>query len=310
LTLQEFILSSVLPTLSILVASITLDSLYASKLSLPLVNFLYLNVFKNIASFYGTHPWHWYLSNAIPVTLATHIPFVVHGVIIGDRRLSYLAAGVVTVLSLIGHKEFRFLLPILPLLFCYAGISLEAIDRFREKKEREVRERINEKRQKRNVMSRINLALLFILSTNTAAAFYLTQIHQRGVIDVVFYLKHRFRLEPDQRSVFFLMPCHSTPLQTILHDSSIQIKTLSCEPPLRDDTVDESALFYDDKRGYLKEVEQHAWQYIVMFEVLDADSDVKQWMDGWYSFDKRFFNTHWHWDGKRKGDVVVYKRIT
>ena len=40
-------------------------------------NFLDTNVFSNIGSFYGTHPWHWYLTQGFPILLGAHIfPFI------------------------------------------------------------------------------------------------------------------------------------------------------------------------------------------------------------------------------------------
>lgn len=43
-------------------------------------NFLKFNVFHNIASFYGSHPAHWYLSQGLPVVLGSHVFAFVVGV--------------------------------------------------------------------------------------------------------------------------------------------------------------------------------------------------------------------------------------
>ena len=40
-------------------------------------NFLEFNVFYNLSAFYGSHPWHWYLSQGFAVILGTHVfPFL------------------------------------------------------------------------------------------------------------------------------------------------------------------------------------------------------------------------------------------
>lgn len=41
------------------------------------LNFLKFNVISGIGSFYGTHPWHWYLTQGCAVVMGTHVfPFV------------------------------------------------------------------------------------------------------------------------------------------------------------------------------------------------------------------------------------------
>ena len=38
----------------------------------PPLNFLVLNVGRDVASLYGTHPWHWYVTAAVPVFLCLY----------------------------------------------------------------------------------------------------------------------------------------------------------------------------------------------------------------------------------------------
>ena len=67
------------------------------------------------ASIYGTHPWHWYLSQGIPILLLTALPLVVKGsfLIEGYARILLLPILSSTLLhSFLPHKEFRFLLPL------------------------------------------------------------------------------------------------------------------------------------------------------------------------------------------------------
>lgn len=228
-------------------------------------------------------------------------------------------------MSFIGHKEFRFLLPIIPLLLIYAGVSLDNIREIKNASVKDTEFKTNPKKnnslkkrksnskkldtKSENKISNFKLKwnIAFIILTNVISAFYLTQIHQRGVVDVIYYLKNQFNNEPG--SVIFLMPCHSTPLQSILHNPHVTIKVLGCEPPLNTKVIDEAKVFYENKNLYLDELVDNRWNYLVIFQVLTENDDVKTWMDTRYIFYKRFFNSHWHWDEKRKGDVMVYKRI-
>lgn len=50
------------------------------------LNFLKFNVLHNLATFYGSHPWHWYLSQGFPVVLGPHLPFFIHGCFQAPKR--------------------------------------------------------------------------------------------------------------------------------------------------------------------------------------------------------------------------------
>ena len=67
------------------------------------------------ASIYGTHPWHWYLSQGIPILLLTALPLVVKGSFLSEGYSRILLIPILssTLLhSSMPHKEFRFLLPL------------------------------------------------------------------------------------------------------------------------------------------------------------------------------------------------------
>ncbi len=122
--------------------SIAVDSVYYGRLVLTPLTFLNRNVLQSVSLFYGSNPWHWYLSQGLPVLCLTSLPFVVQGWFAIDRRLSYARALLrypekvglkllaettffsIVAFSLLGHKEFRFLQPVLPLLHLLAAYSL------------------------------------------------------------------------------------------------------------------------------------------------------------------------------------------
>jgi phosphatidylinositol glycan class B len=221
------------------------------------------------------------------------------------------------VMSLIAHKEVRFIYPLLPgLLVLAAGpfskfFSPLLLPRTAAKK----------------------MLLLVFVALNATLALYISQVHQRGVIDVLHHLRHKHELRASSKTtVMFMMPCHSTPWRSHLIYDGIDARALTCEPPLdvpleaRSSYMDEADQFYADPTAWMREhmedteslwkrqpdagVDIHQdkaqWpEYLVFFEQLEptmkgflANSPYRQ---GWQTF-----NTHWHDDGRRQGDVVVW----
>ncbi len=85
------------------------------------VRYFQANLIEGRAAADGIKPWYWYLE-AVLVLLGPAIVFLWHGA----RRTPFLAAfSVIVVLShsLIGHKEVRYLYPVLPLLIVLASIG-------------------------------------------------------------------------------------------------------------------------------------------------------------------------------------------
>ena len=103
---------------------IALDSFFHGSFTVTPYEFFKVNVIDNIGSFYGSHPIYWYFSSGLPAILGIGIvPFylaifdtmkywkesVERQVIIKSIIFTIFA------FSLLPHKEFRFLLQILPL---------------------------------------------------------------------------------------------------------------------------------------------------------------------------------------------------
>ncbi|ROT64741.1 hypothetical protein C7M84_017308 [Penaeus vannamei] len=104
--------------LAVLVLSVGLDSWYYGQLVVVPWRFVHFNIASGLAAHYGTHPWHWYLTQGLPATLTIHIvPFLLGAVCHSRRHKDLLPLCV----CCLGHKEFRFLLPVLPLCLCIAG---------------------------------------------------------------------------------------------------------------------------------------------------------------------------------------------
>lgn len=212
--------------------------------------------------------------------------------------------------SLISHKEVRFIYPLVPALHVLTAAQAQ--------------------RFMRPLTSFKKVVLLLLLLVNIVIAFYASQVHQRGVIDVTHYIrqKHERRLEMDdlaKTSVGFLMPCHSTPWRSHFIYPGVDAWALTCEPPLdipldrRNSYLDEADQFYLDPSSWLEshmasptdhseEKLKRDWpEYVVFFEQLEPTIrntlGSGEYMECW-----RGFNTHFHDDWRRQGDVIVWCR--
>lgn len=304
----------------------SIDRIYYSEWAFPPLKFLYINLFQSLAVFYGRNRVDYYFTEGLPLLLTTALPFAGFGLYSAlhhsprhgndwraQTRFILAAASLTTILALstIAHKEMRFIYPLLPILHILAARPLAAFPTTRYRK----------------------LLLVGGLAVNLYIAYYTTMIHQRGVIDVMHYLRNiqeaRFDSPVAQNlSVGFLMPCHSTPWRSHLVYPEIEAWALTCEPPLglsmeeRATYLDEADVFYEDPKAWLgknmrdelvdvgAKNSKRKWpQYLVFFEHLEPTmKEVLEEQENGYRECKRFFNTQWHDDGRRKGDVVVFCR--
>lgn len=61
----------------VLALSTLIDSWAHGSVVVTSYEFFKSNVFNNIGEFYGTHPWHWYLSQGFPAVLGIQLlPFI------------------------------------------------------------------------------------------------------------------------------------------------------------------------------------------------------------------------------------------
>ncbi|TVY41443.1 GPI mannosyltransferase, partial [Lachnellula subtilissima] len=96
------------------------DRLYFGEWTFPPYQFLNFNVNQDLAVFYGRNVWHYYLSQGLPLLLTTYLPFALIGLWnsaslpAGNIRFLLTTTILVTVstLSLIAHKEVRFITPL------------------------------------------------------------------------------------------------------------------------------------------------------------------------------------------------------
>ncbi|CAG9772532.1 unnamed protein product [Ceutorhynchus assimilis] len=244
-TVFRLVVSRYIPIgLIALIVSTTLDSLVHGSFIVTPYNFLKTNVFQNIASNYGTHPWHWYLSNGIPTVLGIQILcFIMATSVVLKARKNHpnelAMLGTITfsvfVLSLLSHKEYRFLLPLLPMMFYVSSRFLSAWSR-------------------KASMTSIWLVSGVILICNLFPAWFVGYNHQRGTLDVMHGLRDIAQHDTEKISFLFLMPCHSTPLYSHLH-LNVTTKFLTCNPNLNniEGYVDEADQFYKNPNIWLRQ---------------------------------------------------------
>ena len=233
------VLAIALVSISVLVA---IDSVYYGEFTVTPLNFYHFNTTLNGSALYGTHAWYWYWLVGLPTIVGTMTPSLAyalqfitaewgkHG---SQKRRTHFAlmskllpllccTWTLLVFSLNPHKEFRFLLPLLPVLLIYCGLGLCHIF---------VRHR-----------SAIKYVMLVLLTTNTAAGLFLAQWHQAAPIDVMRWLNTDIESTVAAEgngyaayghiSVAFVLPCHSTPLYSHLHvaDDHVALQFLECNP--------------------------------------------------------------------------------
>ncbi|KAJ5095934.1 hypothetical protein NUU61_005290 [Penicillium alfredii] len=353
--------------LSVLAVSAGVDRLFYGFWTFPPVRFLYFNIAQSLAVFYGHNDWHYYLTQGYPLLLTT----LIYSALVGiyrtlttreasavDRVQTSIRVQLATVclvmpfaLSLISHKEVRFIYPLLPSLHILAAPHL--VQSFWSVIYRETLVSDTPRR----------LTLIFLVLVNVVIALYTTVWHASGPLNVLSYLRQRHEAhvslpKPEGWSTAFtqssavpatgitagfLMPCHSTPWRSHLIYPSIHAWALSCEPPIDLNEAqkavyrDEADQFYDDPNQFLREnmagglrhlprrpsyssgaqalsgtetttntPTQHEWpDYLIFFAQLEPTLHnllrSSSYAECW-----RTWNTAWHDDWRRRGDIIVW----
>ena len=234
---------------------LTIDTLFYGEVTFVLWNFVSFNVVSGLDKLYGSHPWHWYLTQGCVVVFGTGLPLSAYGFHLvlrgrshsgGDggeffkanqilkRNAASLLLVIVIVmfaLSCTAHKEFRFILPLLPIIHVFSGLGLQRLSSSLS-------------------TTYFRTVVLSVVAINVVAAFVLSLVHQRGTIDVI----HHIASLDDVTSVHFWTPCHATPYTSYLHHlhplqhpqhlqhpqigssgssgrSSSRLRQLDCSPP-------------------------------------------------------------------------------
>lgn len=371
--------------------SATSDRLYYGFWTFPPYQWLNFNITKSLAVFYGSNDWHYYITQGLPLLTTTYLPFTLYGIYVSTTlaparsispyissirfQLTFVVLTMIATLSLISHKEVRFVYPLLPALHVLTAPHIAAFFTTEDNTESQTKvqgskdeARVSEVTSKTSssksptyldIIQRpdINLNPKGLLTTaivllNMFIAIYTTQFHQRGVLSVITHLRSEYEsihmtsngvlhsslnaTSPqtiksdtpieDSNETFagFLMPCHSTPWRSQLVYPTLNAWALGCEPPLlipagtpeRQAYRDEADRFYDNPMKFLREeinTRERPWpRFIVGFQGIE--SALKEYyaeaMPGWIIKENwRGFNSHFHDDSRRTGDVVVWEFV-
>ncbi|KAI6715107.1 GPI mannosyltransferase 3 [Diplocarpon mali] len=324
---------------TILLISFISDYLYYGEWTFPPYQFLHFNISQNLAVFYGRNDWHYYLSQGLPLLLTTYLPFTLVALYqtssqsSSDIRFLFTTTILLTLgsLSLISHKEVRFIYPLLPLFHILTAPTISAFFR--------AAPATSSSTLSNPPLARHNPLLAIILILNILIAGYTTQVHQCGVLSVLKFLRSEYEIlaldarglplpknsfDPTETFVAFLMPCHSTPWRSQLIHPNLHAWALTCSPPLhlaahtaeRKAYRDEADRFYDDTQKFLREevgTRERPWpRYVVGFAGIEGD------LRTWYESEMKGFkvkerwrtgNSQWHDDWRRVGDVVVWEFV-
>lgn len=232
------------------------DHAYYGFWTIPFLGNFHFNAILKLSHLYGSNPLHWYVTAGLPAMTGLLLPFVFFDlsrflrrkdVHFGQRNLWIIALSYLFTMSINSHKEFRFILPVMPLLCLLTGPHVRTVFVGRKRSSKRTRIRV--------------IGALWIF-TNLLVVLYLGLFHQSGPIfvnrEIVRLSRALAKQNPmDHFTIHYLTgACHSTPLYSHLHAPPLRFETwhLDCSPTCRsDDTVTcESDQFAQDPSGFIK----------------------------------------------------------
>nr|XP_026498291.1 GPI mannosyltransferase 3 [Vanessa tameamea]XP_026498292.1 GPI mannosyltransferase 3 [Vanessa tameamea]XP_026498293.1 GPI mannosyltransferase 3 [Vanessa tameamea] len=274
-------------------AMVALDSYFYGRLIITPWEFFRFNVLQNISTFYGNHPWHWYITQGLPAVLGINIFPLFWSIMSIVRRprenrigLVLLAAASlhVVVHSFIPHKEFRFVLPLMPILLY---LIQDVIVPWSRKAKR----------------WQLYTVALSIFLGNMVPSLYFGMVHQSGTLKVMPLL--RDALPNNRSSILFMMPCHSTPLYSHLH-MNVSTRYLNCDPPAASHTYEAEAFYHNPQRWWRSVYATRQTPFlVVLFDVLQGR--VEDLLKG-YKLIHELPHTQYP-EGEVGEKVLVYQKI-
>ena len=114
----------------------------------------WFNTYENRSHEWGTYPFSWYFTDALPRAIGIWTPFVVFGAATNGkaRVVALVALSFVTTYSFLPHKELRFVFPALPL--CDACAAVGVAETYRRLSELRMMSEKTRKRRRTNATRR------------------------------------------------------------------------------------------------------------------------------------------------------------
>ncbi|XP_032666435.1 GPI mannosyltransferase 3 [Odontomachus brunneus] len=281
--------------------SVLIDSVCYGTLVITPLKFFQVNVLGSVGDVYGKQHALWYIFIGLPVLLGPYyIPFLFaawrilrHPVRFQRETVMLAVIGwTLTVYSLLSHKEFRFILPLLPMFICASSASTYHL-----------KIRITEYSRK--------CILALLVFSNLGPGLYFSVVHQRGTLDAMTLLRDEIsQASPSQPTdTLILTPCHATPLYSHLHTNA-SVRFLTCEPNLNHsaDYVDEADRFFADPAAWLDAnyVNDKLTAYVLVFD--NVPGKIAEFLRT-YKLIARVFHTHFP-ESNYGRYVLLYKRAT
>ena len=254
------------------------DSYFYNKAIISSLNFLKVNVIQGISLHFGTNNLFYYLL-CLPAIFTTLTPDVIYGIYTSQDRMAKTSVISTLILySLLPHKEIRFIMPLVPLLFSLNNGRI------------------------------VKKGLKMYVTFNILLIAYFGILHQRGSISIARYLSHG----NVEGRVMVLMPCHSLPHDGFIQNNRLSIDFITCEPPLGLDKQERISYQDDTDKAYknyphslVEFVDTNRDDHLVLFENLQLLLLLQQ-----MGYRKRtsFFNGFYNPDWRRRGNILMLSR--
>ncbi|RWR86780.1 GPI mannosyltransferase [Cinnamomum micranthum f. kanehirae] len=117
--------------------SLLVDTVMWQRIVWPELEVLWFNSVLNRSSEWGTHPFHWYFTSALPRSLLAAYPLCLLGVLVDRRILRFILPvfSFILLYSKLPHKELRFIFGSIPIFNLSAAIAASRIYNNRKKSE-------------------------------------------------------------------------------------------------------------------------------------------------------------------------------
>lgn len=283
--------------------SILIDSYCYGKFVITPWKFFQVNVVGSVGDIYGKEHTLWYIFVGLPVILGLYyIPFLIavwrilkHSIYFNRELIMLIVIGwTLFVYSLLPHKEFRFILPLLPMLIYVSSACTHRLN------------------VRITAFARKSILALLICS-NVVPGFYFSLIHQRGTLNVMELLRYEISANNSlSTNVLILTPCHALPLYSHLHINT-SIKFLTCEPNFdnSNDYLDEADQFFANPTFWLDNNFVNNKNAILPTHVITFDNVVNKITNflSKYKLIAKVFYTHF--PQSNYGEyVLLYKHVT
>ena len=251
--------------------STAIDSLYYKQLTSSIYNFVQFNIVQNHSEFYGVHNTLWYVTSAIPTLLGPTTLYFILGLVYAPKSTLLNIFIPVCCFSLIKHKEFRFIYPIMDQLLIVAKHGAIKFPNVFFKR--------------------------MVICLNIVFIVFFGFIHQRGVYDAMNFLRNE-----SVDSLLILAPCYSFPGNAYFN-SNVSIMSLRCDPPHYPSLYPNQDIFYSNPQLMTNELtKKYSTSHILKFDALNVT------ISG-YKLHKSFFNSFFHDDERRQGRIQILIKV-